>query len=77
MLLSSFGLLSLLVSVATAAPSWTVEPFNPPAIPLAVKHPYLNVWLPQGGGAELNRNWPRLWTGDVRRARFGSDSLLM
>ncbi|KZV92933.1 DUF1793-domain-containing protein [Exidia glandulosa HHB12029] len=70
MLLSSLGLLSLLASATRAAPSWTVEPFNPPAIPLAVKHPYLNVWLPQGQGAELNRNWPRLWTGDVRPAVF-------
>ena len=65
MLVSSLGLLSL-VSSAYAAPSWTVDPFNPPAIPLAVKTPYLNTWLPQGGGAELNRNWPKFWTGDVR-----------
>ena len=37
----------LVVSVALAQ-NWTSDPFIPPAIPLAVKSPYLQTWLPQG-----------------------------
>ncbi|KAJ7031515.1 DUF1793-domain-containing protein [Mycena alexandri] len=50
---------------ALAAPSWTSTPFNPPSIPLAVRSPYLNTWLPQGGGNALNDEWPTLWQGSV------------
>ena len=61
---------SVIVSASLCAlsvfgvPSWSVSPFNPPAIPLAVKHPYLSTWLPQGSGTALNGAWPQFWTVD-------------
>lgn len=30
---------------------WTATPFNPPALPLAVRTPYLSAWLEQSKGA--------------------------
>ncbi|KAJ7836329.1 hypothetical protein B0H14DRAFT_3460711 [Mycena olivaceomarginata] len=50
---------------ALAAPSWTSTPFNPPSIPLAVRSPYLNTWLPQGQGVALNDAWPSFWVGRI------------
>ncbi|KLO08590.1 DUF1793-domain-containing protein [Schizopora paradoxa] len=39
---------------------WT--PFDPVALPLAVKSPYLNVWLPQGNNAQpISNTWPFHW----------------
>ena len=46
--------------------NWTVTPFNPPSVPLAVRSPYLSAWLPQGAGNALNDEWPQFWTGQVR-----------
>ncbi|KAL5535348.1 hypothetical protein ACEPAF_3442 [Sanghuangporus sanghuang] len=64
---SWFGLVIALVytNVARAAVNWTVTPFNPPAIPLAVKTPYLSAWLMQGEGVALNDAWPAFWTGST------------
>ncbi|KAJ6628752.1 DUF1793-domain-containing protein [Mycena sp. CBHHK59/15] len=45
--------------------SWTATPFNPSAIPLAVRTPYLSTWLPQGTGAALNDVWSTFWTGQI------------
>ena len=61
----------LLTTSAFAAISWAVEPFNPPAIPLAVKHPYLNTWLMQGSGVALNDAWSGFWTGNSITAWTG------
>jgi len=58
--------LALLLSTVYGQVSWTVSPFNPPSIPLAVRTPYLSAWLPQGSGAALNSAWPTFWTGSVR-----------
>ncbi|KAJ7228524.1 hypothetical protein GGX14DRAFT_554614 [Mycena pura] len=44
---------------------WTATPFNPSAIPLAVRSPYLSTWLPQGAGAALNDVWATFWTGMI------------
>ena len=54
------------VSRQTTTPDWQSTPFNPPAIPLAVRSPYLSTWL-QGGdsGGRLNGQWPTFWTGSV------------
>ncbi|KHJ32645.1 putative glutaminase [Erysiphe necator] len=44
----------------------TFSPVKPPAIPLAVNSPYLNVLLADGGkegGGYLARKWPNFWTG--------------
>ncbi|KAJ7129539.1 DUF1793-domain-containing protein [Mycena epipterygia] len=58
------ALLLPLVTVVQAI-SWTATPFNPASIPLAVRTPYLNAWLPQGAGAALNDVWPTFWTGSI------------
>ncbi|KAL1842223.1 hypothetical protein VTJ49DRAFT_5835 [Mycothermus thermophilus] len=43
----------------------TYSPARPPAIPLAVRSPYLNAWLQREGdsGPVLPGSWPRHWTG--------------
>ncbi|KLO16074.1 DUF1793-domain-containing protein [Schizopora paradoxa] len=49
-------------AVAQSSGQWTTSPFNPPAIPLAVKSPYLNSWLPQGKNASAaNEAWATFW----------------
>ncbi|KAF8639975.1 hypothetical protein AX17_001222 [Amanita inopinata Kibby_2008] len=58
-----FTVLALLAAVR--AISWTAQPFNPAAIPLAVRTPYLSAWLQQGTGAALNDVWPTFWTGQI------------
>ncbi|GBE79652.1 DUF1793-domain-containing protein [Sparassis latifolia] len=45
--------------------TWTASPFNPAAVPLAVRSPYLSAWLAQGGGTALNEAWPTFWTGSI------------
>lgn len=59
-----FSLLSLLVSSVSAQSSFT--PARPPAIPLAVKSPYVSTWLSagtdDGNGGYLPGEWPSFWT---------------
>ncbi|KAI1429181.1 glutaminase GtaA [Xylaria sp. FL1777] len=47
----------------------TFSPARPPAIPLAVKAPYLNTWLnvgsDGGNGGYLAGEWPVLWTQHI------------
>ncbi|KAI1121927.1 glutaminase GtaA [Nemania abortiva] len=47
----------------------TFSPARPPAIPLAVKAPYLNTWLNAGSdggnGGYLAGQWPVLWTQQI------------
>lgn len=44
----------------------TFSPARPPAAPLAVRSPYLNVWLngrtDGGPSGYLAGQWPRFWT---------------
>ncbi|MCW2637726.1 MAG: hypothetical protein JWP76_32, partial [Dactylosporangium sp.] len=51
---------------AGAAPratrSSTFDPLRPPAVPLAVRSPYLTTWLP---GDSLPGAWPTFWAGAV------------
>ncbi|KZT27177.1 DUF1793-domain-containing protein [Neolentinus lepideus HHB14362 ss-1] len=61
----SLTVISVLYASANAGISWNAAPFNPPAVPLAVRSPYLNVWLAQGAGAQLNDVWPTFWTGSI------------
>jgi len=44
----------------TATPSFT--PVRPPAVPLAVRSPYLSAWLDNDN---LPGTWPTFWTGRV------------
>ena len=37
-------------------------PFNPPAVPLAVRSPFHHIWLNTGNGTSLNARWPTLWS---------------
>ncbi|CAL3968598.1 unnamed protein product [Diplocarpon coronariae] len=58
----------LLITIATAfgsvASGSTFSPARPPAIPLAVKSPYMSTWLEVGSnGGNLAGSWPRFWAG--------------
>ncbi|KAI0265444.1 DUF1793-domain-containing protein [Gloeopeniophorella convolvens] len=70
MLANTIGLgclvaLGTAVSSVKASVTWAATPFNPPAVPLAVRSPYLSTWLPQGAGTALNAAWPTFWTGQI------------
>ena len=39
--------------------------FVPPAIPLAVRSPYLNCWLQNGTGALFGQTWPTSLSNQV------------
>jgi hypothetical protein len=47
---------------AQAAAASSFSPLRPPAVPLAVRSPYLTTWLP---GDSLPGTWPTFWTGAV------------
>ncbi|GGL13274.1 glutaminase family protein [Mangrovihabitans endophyticus] len=47
---------------ADAVPARGGAPIRPPAVPLAVRSPYLNTWLPADN---LPGTWPTFWTGRV------------
>lgn len=50
---------------ATAALGPTYSPLQPPALPLAVRNPYTNVWAGNTAtGATLNSQSPGFWTTD-------------
>ena len=60
----------LAVSLATQLYAQsTFSPARPPAIPLAVRGPYLSTWLEVGSdggdGGYLAGEWPTFWTGQV------------
>ncbi|KAL3471278.1 hypothetical protein BJX99DRAFT_29762 [Aspergillus californicus] len=65
--LSSALLCSSLAALTTAAS--TFSPVRPPALPLAVKSPYLSTWLAAGGdsgnGGYLAGQWPTFWEGQI------------
>lgn len=65
MLILSLHILLTFIVLARAAVTWTATPLNPPAVPLAVRSPYLSAWLQQGSGQALNDVWPSFWTGMV------------
>lgn len=45
----------------TAKPRFT--PLRPPAVPLAVRSPYLSTWMSTHNKETLNGQWPIFWTG--------------
>jgi hypothetical protein len=59
------ALICLLLTTSAQSNTSTFAPARPPSIPLAVKNPYLNVWLPAGNtanGGYLPGQWPSFWT---------------
>jgi hypothetical protein len=66
---------SLIVVAGLAAQAFaqqtgsTFFPARPPAVPLAVRSPYLSTWLEAGSdggnGGYLAGEWPTFWTGQV------------
>lgn len=50
-----------LVATVTQAAS-TFKPTKPPAVPLAVRSPYLSAWLQGEAGGILPGTWPQFWT---------------
>lgn len=47
---------------------WKTSPYNPGALPLAVRSPYLNTWAAQGNNpASVNNLWPTLWNSNVSK----------
>ncbi|OBZ70311.1 hypothetical protein A0H81_09943 [Grifola frondosa] len=61
----AFAFSFLLIPRSYCAVSWNATPFNPAAVPLAVRSPYLSAWLAQGEGTALNAGWPTFWTGSI------------
>ncbi|KAF1846969.1 glutaminase GtaA [Cucurbitaria berberidis CBS 394.84] len=59
--------LSALIATSAAQSGSTFTPARPPSLPLAVKNPYLNIWLPAGSsggnGGYLPGQWPSFYTG--------------
>lgn len=55
------------IALAQNAPiAWTPVPFNAPALPLAVRNPYLNTWFSQGNNPEPSGSlWPGFWSSVV------------
>ncbi|PLB41571.1 DUF1793-domain-containing protein [Aspergillus candidus] len=51
-----------LLSITTAAPSFT--PLTPPSYPLAVRTPYLSVWIPGEFAPNLPSSSPQFWFGN-------------
>lgn len=70
----------VIVSGITTAQSTSLSPWTttlrPPALPLAVRSPYLNAWLIQGNATgPIVTSWPSLWT--AQSVRIFSMVLLM
>jgi len=68
-----FKILAVLATITTnllaQGTGSTFSPARPPAIPLAVRFPYLSTWLRAGSdggnGGYLPGEWPIFWTGQV------------
>ena len=63
----------LLVASFAFAQTWKASPFVPPAIPLAVKTPYLQTWMLQGTAeGSLNSGWEAFRDGTVNSLTWNS-----
>ncbi|OJJ44210.1 hypothetical protein ASPZODRAFT_18402 [Penicilliopsis zonata CBS 506.65] len=71
MKLGSFSILvaAWIVSCVRASTTSTFSPARPPAIPLAVRSPYLSTWLDVGSdggdGGYLAGEWPDFWSNQI------------
>ena len=62
LILSSASFAPLHAQPQVSKPAWGTIPFSAPAIPLAVKSPHLQAWLPQGSNPLQNgATWPTFW----------------
>ena len=62
-LLTFISPLAILVHAQSGPSEWKISPFNPSALPMAVRTPYLNTWLQQGNNpANVGNIWSKLWT---------------
>ena len=61
--------LTLVSVVALCNAQSSFSPLRPPAIPLAVKSPYMSTWQQAGSdggnGGYLAGEWPTFWAGQV------------
>lgn len=66
-MLSTSLLVAAVAGLAYAQSSFS--PLRPPAIPLAVKSPYMSTWQQAGSdggnGGYLAGEWPTFWAGQV------------
>lgn len=63
MRISYSALATLAVASRQLARAQQPGPFAPGAIPLAVRSPSLNAWMPNVDGMGLAKSWPQFWTG--------------
>jgi hypothetical protein len=56
------NILATVAALKGVAMASTFTPTKPPSVPLAVRSPYLNVWLDGDSGCILPGSWPRFWT---------------
>lgn len=63
-------LIALLLYIVSCTAESTFTSLRPPAIPLAVKSPYLSTWLQAGtnggNGGYLAGQWATHWSGEVK-----------
>ncbi|KAL8358009.1 hypothetical protein RB601_009440 [Gaeumannomyces tritici] len=64
LLLHLLAFVSLYAGLPAQAVS-TFAPARPPAIPLAVRSPYLNTWLNGDAKGILPGTWPKFWAGQI------------
>jgi hypothetical protein len=58
----ALGALVTITSIYGVAASPFYSPLRPPAVPLAVRNPYTNVWSTTDNGTTLNSRTPIFWT---------------
>lgn len=70
-LLAILGILYAEQVSAQKGPTWTASPFNAFSLPLVIRNPYLNTWLPQGNSPpELGGIFAKFWSNIVSLFRL-------
>lgn len=68
------ALYAKLIAAQEGPTAWTASPFSPFDLPLAVRNPYLNTWLPQGNNpARVGASWANYWSNVVSTHIFPGD----
>ncbi|HEY8301477.1 MAG TPA: DUF5127 domain-containing protein [Jatrophihabitans sp.] len=60
--LQAAGPAAAAAAAAASTPTPSFDPIRPPAVPLAVRSPYLSTWL---AADSLPGTWPSFWTGHI------------